>query len=125
MRDLTKSASRVFVTQDNGKHNIFPALKFGEVRVFTRKDLPVIGSDAFEWMFDLEYWLGDFDERTDYLLLLGDPVLIAATAAIMGYHLNGFNLLKWDRQSREYIPVRISLEKGDQAIQTDMAYRRE
>lgn len=101
--------STVFVVHDDGTKNIHPATRFGEVKVFTHRDLPIIGTNAFEWMYDLEYWLGDYDPDVDYLLLIGDPVLIAAASAYMGSRFNKFTILKWDRQEKVYIPVTIPI----------------
>lgn len=38
----------------------------------------------------------------DFLLPMGDPVLMATACAILGARLEMFHMLKWDRQSRRY-----------------------
>lgn len=46
----------------------------------------------------------------DYLLAIGDPSVLALTAAIAAFRTGGqINLLKWDRQSSLYIPVRFNI----------------
>ena len=50
----------------------------------------------------------------DYLLLTGDPAIIGVACSIVSDITNGkYNLLKWDRQERQYYPIKINLyEKG-------------
>jgi len=47
----------------------------------------------------------------DYLLLMGDPVLIGITCAVAAKKTNNnFKVLKWDRESNIYIPITIELK---------------
>ena len=50
----------------------------------------------------------------DYLLLTGDPAIIGVACSIVSDMTNGkYNLLKWDKQERQYYPIEINLyEKG-------------
>jgi hypothetical protein len=52
---------------------------------------------------------------TDYLLLTGDPAIIGVACSIASDMTNGkYNLLKWDKQERQYYPISINLhEKGE------------
>ena len=52
---------------------------------------------------------------TDYLLLTGDPAIIGVACSIASDMTNGkYNLLKWDKQERQYYPITINLhEKGE------------
>lgn len=107
---IKKPIRRVFVTQDNGQHNLFPALQHGELTVFTRHDMPVLYDEINRydgWLDRLANWVSDFNPDTDSMLLLGDPVVIAATSAILGTFCDQFTVLKWDRQEKVYIPVRL------------------
>jgi hypothetical protein len=46
----------------------------------------------------------------DYLLLMGDPVVIGMATMIASQQTGGVvNLLKFDRQSFDYIPVTIDI----------------
>jgi len=51
----------------------------------------------------------------DYLLLTGDPAIIGVACSIVSDMTNGkYNLLKWDKQERQYYPIEINLyEKGE------------
>jgi len=51
----------------------------------------------------------------DYLLLTGDPAIIGVACSIASDITNGkYNLLKWDKQERQYYPIAINLhEKGE------------
>jgi len=50
----------------------------------------------------------------DYLLLTGDPAIIGVACSIVSDMTNGkYNLLKWDKQEKQYYPIEINLyEKG-------------
>jgi hypothetical protein len=64
-------------------------------------------------IFKLRKLLKDFRPE-DYLLLTGDPAIIGVACSIVSDITNGkYNLLKWDRQERQYYPIKINLyEKG-------------
>ena len=53
--------------------------------------------------------------QDDYLLLTGDPAIIGVACSIVSDMTNGkYNLLKWDKQERQYYPIKINLyEKGE------------
>jgi hypothetical protein len=65
-------------------------------------------------VFKLKKSLKDFKEG-DYLLLTGDPAIIGVACSIVSDMTNGkYNLLKWDKQERQYYPIEINLyEKGE------------
>ncbi len=56
----------------------------------------------------------NFYLQDDYLLLTGDPAIIGVACSIVSDMTNGkYNLLKWDKQERQYYPIEINLyEKG-------------
>ena len=67
-------------------------------------------SNVHGWQIDL------FDfKQDDYLLLTGDPAIIGVACSIVSDMTNGkYNLLKWDKQERQYYPIEINLyEKGE------------
>ena len=44
----------------------------------------------------------------DYLLAVGDPVIIGISASLASKATNGkYNMLKWDRQEKRYYPLEI------------------
>jgi len=91
----------VWIPQDSGKVNLAPALGYGILKSFSSVDCPIsrIGQ-TYDAICD---WLCTFDPDTDYLLLTGDPVLIALCIAFLSRSGERMNLLKWDRQERRYI----------------------
>lgn len=97
---------KVFVLQDDGTKNLFPAKKFGELLVFTRHEMSPWST---EWVDDLEDWLVDFDCTADHLLLVGDPVLIGTACALIAQANARLPVLKWDRQEKTYIAINIRL----------------
>ena len=65
-------------------------------------------------IYKLRKGLKDFTTE-DYLLLTGDPAIIGVACSIVSDMTNGkYNLLKWDKQERQYYPIEINLyEKGE------------
>jgi hypothetical protein len=53
--------------------------------------------------------LKDFGDE-DYLLPMGDPTAMAAATMLASQYNQGrVNVLRWDRQTRQYIKVRLSI----------------
>ena len=65
-------------------------------------------------IFKLRKGLKNF-KQGDYLLLTGDPAIIGVACSIVSDITNGkYNVLKWDKQERQYYPIEINLyEKGE------------
>ena len=65
-------------------------------------------------IYKLRQGLKDYTSD-DYLLLTGDPALIGVACSIVSDITNGkYNILKWDKQERQYYPIEINLyEKGE------------
>jgi hypothetical protein len=99
---------RVFVTQEQPGKNILPAKKFGDIKILMPCNFQA-GFSAGQVAQELMYKLSDYKE-TDFLLLIGDPVIIGITVAVAAHWANGkVGMLKWDRQSNDYYPVKINL----------------
>ena len=94
------------------KINIMGASKYGEFR-FLLPELSQIIFSPGPLIFKLRKSLKDFTTE-DYLLLTGDPAIIGVACSIVSDMTNGkYNLLKWDKQERQYYPIAINLyEKG-------------
>ena len=110
----------VYVTQHiagtqagNPKINIIGAQKYGEFKFLLPEFSQMIFSPG-PLVFKLRQGLKNFKEH-DYLLLTGDPALIGVACSIVSDITNGkFNILKWDKQERQYYPIEINLyEKGE------------
>ena len=103
----------VFVVQEMPNHDIASAIKFGEIKVL----LPANTQIAFSTVPTvrmLRRKLLQFSDK-DFLLLTGDPVAIGLACSIASFYNSGrYNVLKWDRRERLYIPIRIdTTEKGE------------
>jgi len=97
----------------NPKINIMGAAKYGEFKFL----LPELSQMIFSpgpLIFKLRNLLKNF-KQGDYLLLTGDPAIIGVACSIVSDMTNGkYNLLKWDKQERQYYPIEINLyEKGE------------
>ena len=94
------------------KINIMGASKYGEF-VFLLPELSQIIFSPGPLIFKLRKGLKDFTSE-DHLLLTGDPAIIGVACSIVSDMTNGkYNLLKWDKQERQYYPIPINLyERG-------------
>ena len=95
------------------KINIMGAAKYGKFEFLLPEFSQIIFSPG-PLIFKLRKALKDFTTE-DYLLLTGDPAIIGVTCSIVSAMTNGkYNLLKWDKQERQYYPIEINLyEKGE------------
>jgi len=94
--------------EGNPKYNVMKALSFGEVKFLLTERAQLVYS-AGSLINKLRKLLRDFNDE-DYVLLVGDPAIIAATAALVADINHGkFNVLKWDRLAGKYYPLSINL----------------
>ena len=98
----------VYVLQETGK-NFRSAEKFGNLKVLLPDNRNIILS-AGPVAHKLRKELKDFCDE-DYLLLIGDPAIIAVCGAIAA-EVNGgrFKVLKWDRNDKRYYDLEIDLK---------------
>ena len=94
------------------KINIMGAAKYGKFEFLLPEFSQIIFSPG-PLIFKLRKALKDFTTE-DYLLLTGDPAIIGVACSIVSDMTNGkYNLLKWDKQERQYYPIEINLyERG-------------
>ena len=92
--------------------NIMGASKYGEFKFLLPEFSQIIFSPG-PLIFKLRKSLKDFTTG-DYLLLTGDPAIIGVACSIVSDMTTGrYNLLKCDKQERQYYPIEINLyEKG-------------
>ena len=97
----------------NPKINIMGASKYGEFKFLLPEFCQIIFSPG-PLIFKLRKSLKDYRPE-DYLLLTGDPAIIGVACSIVSDMTNGkYNLLKWDKQEKQYYPIEINLyEKGE------------
>jgi len=117
--DLSMSERKVYVIQEvagtskgEPKINIVGARKYGDFKFLLPEFSQMIFSPG-PLVFKLRQGLKNFNEK-DHLLLTGDPAIIGVACSIVSDITNGkYNLLKWDKQERQYYPISIILyEKG-------------
>ena len=97
----------VYVLQEMGR-NIRSAEKFGDLKVVLPDNKQIVLSSG-PLTFKLKHELKDFNDD-DYLLLMGDPAIIALAGAVAS-DVNGgrFKILKWDRDEKKYYDIEIDL----------------
>ena len=97
----------VYVLQEMGR-NIRSAEKFGDLKVVLPDNRQIVLSSG-PLTFKLKHELKDFNDN-DYLLLMGDPAIIAVAGAVAS-DVNGgrFKILKWDRDEKKYYDIEIDL----------------
>ena len=97
----------VYVLQEMGR-NIRSAEKFGDLKVVLPDNKQIVLSSG-PLTFKLRHELKDFNDK-DYLLLMGDPAIIAVAGAVVS-DINGgrFKVLKWDRDEKKYYDIEIDL----------------
>lgn len=102
----------VYVTQEQKGKNLISATRFGETTVLLPPDIQV-GLSCSAITATLSVKLSQFCDN-DYLLLIGDPVLIGIASAIAASKNNGrVKFLKWDRMENRYYSVTMNIfEKG-------------
>ena len=97
----------VYVLQEMGR-NIRSAEKFGDLKICLPDNRQMILSSG-PLTFKLQQELKNFNDN-DYLLLIGDPAIIAVAGAIASENNNGrFKILKWDRNEMKYYDIEIDL----------------
>ena len=94
------------------KINIMGASNYGNLK-FLLPELSQIIFSPGPLIYKLRKSLKNFS-KDDYLLLTGDPAIIGVACSIVSDMTNGkYNLLKWDKQERQYYPIAINLyERG-------------
>jgi hypothetical protein len=94
-------------------HDIAGAMKYGDPTVLLPSNVQIAFSTVPTVRL-LRRKLRNFSDR-DFLLLAGDPVAIGLACAVAAAYNSGrFNVLKWDRREKMYIPVKIDItENGE------------
>tara|TARA_R100001244_G_scaffold62216_1_gene51976 strand:- start:84 stop:407 length:324 start_codon:yes stop_codon:yes gene_type:complete len=102
----------VYVLQEMGR-NVRSAEKFGDLKVVLPDNRQIVLSSG-PLTFKLKHELKDFNDN-DYLLLMGDPAIIALAGAVASEMNRGrFKILKWDRDEKRYYDIEIDLRGRDE-----------
>jgi hypothetical protein len=100
--------SVIFVPQEQRSKNISAALEYGTHFVSCLpQDYQVYASTA-DAVDKIRVALADYGPE-DFLLLIGDPILIALTASDATANHDLLKVLKWDSQTRTYVPILLDL----------------
>ena len=119
IRNRSNKEPIVYVIQEipgtqagNPKINIIGASQYGRFKFLLPEFSQMIFSPG-PLIFKLRKSLKDYSPE-DYLLLTGDPAIIGVACSVVSDMTNGkYNLLKWDKQEKQYYPITINLyEKG-------------
>ena len=98
----------VFVVEDS-PHNLSHAMEFGEIRNIEQNDFPPY-RDGSQVVGRIRRTLSVFNANVDYILLVGDPILVGLTFAVLREAAWAtIRVLKWDRQSSRYVPITVPL----------------
>ncbi len=101
----------VYVTQENPKVDIVSATQWGDL-VPLASPFDQIHMNPGRVVSQVRRKLKGFDDD-DWLLAMGDPVIIGIAFAIAANANQGrVNILKWDKMEKTYYPVRVSVRGG-------------
>ena len=108
---------RVFVVQEQPHMNISPAMDYGKLVYMIGP-----GEHGFNPKRAIDTYRACLQEHSfecgDFLLLIGDPILIGCAVAITDQWLQSrygtctpesLNVLKWDRENKIYIHLELPL----------------
>lgn len=103
----------VYVTQELKGRDLSSALMFGELQVVVPAGMDITNSNM-DAVIDLVWEVMDkFDCTKDYVLLSGDPVVIATVCAVASEtttpDLYPLRVLRWDRIDERYIQFDLNL----------------
>jgi hypothetical protein len=102
---------RVFITQENPRHDVIPAMDYGElIALFPAGRRVVLNSPAV--VQELKNKLDHYGfEDDDFIIASGDPAIMTAVAAYAAQKNKGrYKLLVWDgRKEMRYFPVQVDL----------------
>jgi hypothetical protein len=96
--------------------DVSPAAEYGDIEVLIEANNTGIAIQPLISL--LRSRLKDFCDE-DYILPVGDSVAIGVVTAIAAdFNLGRVKMLRWDRQSRKYIPMRFN-SRGKSVIDTE------
>lgn len=91
--------------------DLTPAAEWGEPVILLRTDQ--LSIDTSSSLSQLHRKLKDFCD-SDFLVPIGDPVLMCAASMIAGFYNEGrVRILKWDRILKKYYPISIDTEGSE------------
>lgn len=106
--------NKVYITQNNGK-NYTASHQYGEPIFVTRLEYTSIKNSADNANIhrDISEMAGKFNPAEDYVLLSGDPVVIALILHAILTEYGYVKILKWQSQGKIYVPITLSTQGID------------
>ena len=90
--------------------DLTPAGKWGEMILLLRSNQSLLAPTPM--IKTLTLALAAFDD-TDYLVPVGDPILMCAAAGIASRNNNGrVKFLRWDRRNKDYTVIQLDLYRS-------------
>lgn len=114
------SDSTVWVVQDNN-YPIRTASKYGILRFITQHDLSIVSGSRSELLVsnDIREFIKEYKPDVDYILLVGNPIVIGMVFGAIGKYLSGneghvqyhdkHRILKWDARDKIYYDYIVDL----------------
>ena len=105
----------VWVIQDNN-YNIRTAEEYGTLRFITQHDLNMVSGSRSELLVtnDIREFIKEFNNNTDHILVIGNPIVIGLVFAALGQNLvandSVIKILKWDARDKVYYDLEIDLD---------------
>lgn len=99
--------AKVYICTSVRGMNVFPAQEFSDTIPKFIYEGPSINFNVVDVIENIRHNLSDV-KPGDYLVLCGDPVLMALCSIEFFDMTEGnFNFLKWDKRSNKYYPILI------------------
>lgn len=98
------------------RDDISPARRFGSLRLVNHayvhgdeleRTLDEKNEIPREYRRNMDRCVSEFNPHTDYLLIAGDHLQLLALTALLAGRFGYLDVLRYDRQLNEYIPVRL------------------
>lgn len=89
------------------KYDLSTAEEFGRIQFLLEPSTRLFDTDRI--VNTLRDKMADYSED-DFVLLIGNPVLIALTAIEAAENVDELNFLQWDRHDKAYSPIKVDLE---------------
>jgi hypothetical protein len=108
LRKKVIAVPTVYITSEDPNYNYSAAYKHGEklVGVFAPGQVHLSPQVALYHALKV---LRDF-QPDDFLALAGDPIKIAVCSVVAQEKVAKVKFLRWDRQTREYIPIEVDFD---------------
>lgn len=102
---------KVWVIQE-GNNDYAPAEKFGEVRFITRADLRSVAASSVneQAVADVAKFLEEYRPEIDYIVPVGNPMMIIYVSMLVHKQSPEHRYLKWDGRQADYVTFKITDE---------------